>query len=336
MLVSEVGEFGLIEILAEMVGPERLETGSCGFRLTLGIGDDTAAWETAQATELATTDTVVEGVHFTRDTTPWADLGWKLMAANVSDIGAMGGSPLYALVTLGLPSDTQVEDMRCLYEGMLEAARKYDVAIVGGDIVRSPTMFITVSLNGALNGGQAGKPMLRSSARPGYQIGVSGYLGSSAGGLRLMLDGTEVDAEASAFLRQAHRRPEPHVQQGLLLSEVGVDVAMDVSDGLLDDLGKLCAASGVGAEVHSDAVPVHPLLRRAFPDDALDMALNGGEDYLLLFAAPAGVMDVAIEKLGPPAAVIGRITDDPPGTVRLLEPTGNVRDAGARGWDHFR
>ena len=293
MLVSEVGEFGLIEILADMIGPHSHQAGPCGFRLTLGIGDDTAAWQTPEATELSTTDTVVEGVHFTRETTPWFDLGWKLMTANVSDIAAMGGLPLYALVTLGLhgrtlglPPDTQVEDIRALYEGMLDMARKYEVAIVGGDIVRSPVAFITLSLNGA----HSGKPMLRSTAKPGYQIGVSGYLGSSAGGLRILLDGLEVDLEAAAFLRQAHRRPEPHVEQGIMLSETGVDVAMDVSDGLLDDLGKLCAASGVGADVRSDAVPVHPLLARAFPEQALDMALNGGEDYLLLFAAPPDLM----------------------------------------------
>ncbi len=332
MLVSEIGEFGLIGVLAEMVGPNTHQAGACGFRLTLGIGDDTAAWQTSQATELATTDTVVDGVHFTRDTTPWPDLGWKLVAANVSDIAAMGGLPLYSLVTLGLPADTRVEDMRSLYEGMLAAAQRYDVAIVGGDIVRSPTLFITLSLNGA----HAGKPMLRSAAQPGYLVGVSGYLGSSAGGLRLMLDHLEVDPEADAFLRQAHRRPEPHVKQGLLLSEAGVSVAMDVSDGLLDDLSKLCTASGVGADVRSDAVPVHPLLQRAFPEDALDMALNGGEDYLLLFAAPPDLMAKAIERLGPPAVVIGEITVGATGTVRILEPSGQTRNVNARGWDHFR
>ena len=209
---------------------------------------------------------------------------------------------------------------------------RYDVAIVGGDIVRSPVLFITLSLNGA----HPGKPMLRSEAKPGYQIGVSGHLGSSAGGLRIMLDSLEVDAEARSFLQNAHRRPEPHVRQGLLLSEVGVGVAMDVSDGLLDDLSKLCTASGVGADVRSEAVPVHPLLQRAFPVQSLDLALNGGEDYLLLFAAPSDIMVKAIAKLGPPAAIIGEITDNAPGTVRLLESSGQAREVYTRGWDHFR
>ena len=335
MQVREIGEFGLIEMLAEMVAPDcrsAVVGGPSGFRLTLGIGDDTAAWQCGQATELCTTDTVVEGVHFTRVTTPWFDLGWKLMTANVSDIAAMGGQPLYALVTLGLPADTLVEEMRSLYEGMLEMARKHGVAIVGGDIVRSPTLFVTLSLNGA----HAGSPMLRSSAQPGYEIAVTGYLGSSAGGLRLMLDSLKADAEADAFLRHAHRRPEPCVDQGRVLSDMGVGVAMDVSDGLLDDLAKLCAASGVGSEVRGDSVPVHHLLQKAFPDHALDLALNGGEDYQLLFAAPSELMAQAVAQLGPPTTVIGEITSGPPGTVRLLDRTGKAQEVSVRGWDHFK
>ena len=333
--MSDVGEFGLIKMLADMVAPDcdrAATTGNSGFRLTLGIGDDTAAWRTEQATELCTTDTVVEGVHFTRETTPWFDLGWKLMTANVSDIAAMGGMPLYSLVTLGLPTGTLVEEIRALYEGMLEMARKHGVAIVGGDIVRSPTCFITLSLNGA----HAGAPMLRSSAKPGYQVAVTGYLGSSAGGLRLMLDSLEVEPEAADFLRNAHRRPEPCVNQGLVLSDMGVNVAMDVSDGLLDDLSKLCDASGVAADVHGDSVPVHPLLQRSFPSRALDLALNGGEDYQLLFAAPPDLIEQAMTRLGPPAAIIGEITNGSPGTVRLLDRSGQAQEIATRGWDHFK
>ena len=225
MQVREIGEFGLIEMLADMVAPgcsTATAKVTSGFRLTIGIGDDTAAWRCGDATELSTTDTVVEGVHFTRQTTPWFDLGWKLMAANVSDIAAMGGQPLYSLITLGLPPDTLVEDMRSLYEGMLELGRKYGVAIVGGDIVRSPALFVTLSLNGA----HMGTPMRRSTAQPGYAVAVTGYLGSSAGGLHLMLEALEIDGEASKFLRHAHRRPDPCVQQGQVLSQIGVTTAM--------------------------------------------------------------------------------------------------------------
>ena len=143
-------------------------------------------------------------MHFTRDTTPWADLGWKLMAANVSDIAAMGGHPLYSLVTLGLPSDTQVEDMRSLYEGMLEAAGKYEVAIVGGDIVRSPVhVHHPVPERGPSRQAHAAS----LSAKPGYQIGVSGYPGFvSRGSADNAGQPMEVDAEARRL--PAERPPQ--------------------------------------------------------------------------------------------------------------------------------
>ena len=147
MQIKDLGEFGVIALLNEMVVKERggPDNGAAfDFRLLVGTGDDTAAWHTGQATELGTTDTMVEGVHFTRETTPWPDLGWKSMASNISDIAAMGGLPLYSLITLGLPPDTKVDDLKKLYQGLLEIGGKYGVGIVGGDLVRSPVVFITV------------------------------------------------------------------------------------------------------------------------------------------------------------------------------------------------
>ena len=135
MNVGELGEVGLIQRLADMVTGERRVPSrpkAEEFGLLVDVGDDTAAWRCGPGTELSTTDTVVEGVHFTRATIPWNDLGWKLMAANASDIAAMGGLPLYALVALGLPADTEVEDITSLYQGMLELANRCGIAVVGG------------------------------------------------------------------------------------------------------------------------------------------------------------------------------------------------------------
>ena len=334
MQVRDLGEFSLIERLNAMVTGQRRgpDNGApYGFDLLVDTGDDTAAWASADATELFTTDTVVEGIHFTRDTTPWLDLGWKSLASNISDIAAMGGLPLYALITLGLPPETLVEEIELLYRGMLEIGEEYGVAIVGGDMVRSPALFITVALTGVLQGA----PMLRSTARVGDQVAVTGYLGSSGGGLRLMLEGLSAPPGTAAFLREAHRRPRPHVAQGRLLSAAGVVTAMDVSDGLADDLSKLCLASGVAAEIHADAVPVHPHLRTAFPADCLDLALNGGEDYLLLFAAPEGVMADVIPALPEGAARLGRIVDGPAGQVTLVDSAGTRTVVTRAGWDHF-
>ena len=334
MQIKDLGEFGLIERLNGMVTRERRgpDNGApYNFRLLVDTGDDTAAWTAAEATELFTTDTVVEGVHFTRVTTPWADLGWKSLASNISDIAAMGGLPLYALITLGLPSETEVADIEELYSGMLDIGEHYGVAIVGGDMVRSPAAFITVALTGI----RSGPPMLRTTAKVGDQVAVTGFVGSSGGGLKLMLEDLPAPPEAADHLRAAHRRPYPAVAEGQLLSRAGVVTAMDVSDGLADDLSKLCLASGVAARIFADQVPTHSALREAFPDDHLDLALNGGEDYLLLFTAPGTVMGPAISDLPEGAAVVGEITDGQPGYISLVGPDGSETSIGRAGWDHF-
>ena len=341
MQIQDLGEFGVIELLNDMVirqrgGPDNASPFS--FRLQVDTGDDTAAWKTGVATELFTTDTVVEGVHFTRATTPWLDLGWKCIASNVSDIAAMGGLPLYALITLGLPPDTELDDIKLLYQGMLQICNKYGVAIVGGDMVRSPVVFITVSLTGL----HSGQPMLRSGARVGDQVGVTGYLGGSGGGLQLMLEEERVSSlplfisvDAGDYLRWCHRRPEPAVADGRILASAGVAAAMDVSDGLAGDLGKLCRASGLAARIDAGRIPVHPLLKEAFPDRYLDLALYGGEDYLLLFTAPPELMEQVLPKLSQAAAVVGEITEGEPGRVSIVDESGAERAAGPGGWDHF-
>lgn len=342
MEIQELGEFGVIDLLTRMVVQQRggpNHGADLSFKLTVDNGDDTAAWQTGKATELFTTDTVVEGVHFTRETTPWRDLGWKCIASNVSDIAAMGGLPMYALVTLGLPPETEVSELEQLYEGMMEISNEHGVAIVGGDMVRSPVVFITIGLTGI----HAGQPMLRSTARPGDQVAVTGYLGSSGGGLRLMLGAghdsnlsDQVSEEAAEYLRVCHRRPRPAVAEGRILSASGVVTAMDVSDGLADDLSKLCRSSGLSARIHAGQVPVHPLLKQAYPDDYLDLALGGGEDYLLLFTAPAEVMALVMPQLSQEAAVVGELLPGEPGRVSVLDVDGSERPASGAGWDHFR
>ena len=335
MKVKDLGEFGAIDLLTEMVKTRRTGPGNAashGFQLLVDVGDDTAAWK-AEGTELYTTDTVVEGVHFTRETTPWNDLGWKVMAANVSDIAAMGGLPLYALVTLGLPPDSEVADLESLYRGMLDVSNEHGVSIVGGDIVRSPVVFVTVALTGLCEAA----PMLRSTAMVGDLLAVTGYLGSSAGGLKLMLEPANRDDEAAHYLRESHRRPRPRVAEGLVLSGQGVSSAMDVSDGLLDDVSKLCRSSGVVARVDVSQLPVHPLLRVVFAEEHRDLALNGGEDYELIFTASEKTMAAVMRALTSSATVIGEIVEGEPGRVELYgsEPDEPLNTDRA-GWDHFR
>ena len=341
MLVRDIGEFGVIERLNSMVvGRGAGNDAVRAFPLLVDTGDDTAVWQSGEALELFTTDTMVEGVHFTRETTPWRELGWKAIASNISDVASMGGLPTYALITLGLPPETRVDDIEEMYRGMLEIGEEYGMGVVGGDIVRSPVFFVTTALAGVT----WRSPLLRSNARPGDAVAVTGWLGSSAGGLRLMLDpafaqGRDATSKAAGFLREAHRKPAPAVQSGQILSQMGIETAMDVSDGLVDDLGKLCAASGVSARVNASAVPVHPMLRQQFPSEFLSLALGGGEDYVLLFTGPSEVVDALMPRLGEGSAVIGTVV--PPeelggrGQVAVMDDAGRELSLSGGGWDHF-
>lgn len=336
MLVRDIGEFGVIERLNRMVvGRGSANHAVHAFPLLVDTGDDTAVWQAGEGKELFTTDTMVEGIHFTRPTTPWRDLGWKAIAANISDIASMGGQPTYALITLGLPPETEVGDLEEMYRGMLEIGDEFGMAIVGGDIVGSPALFITTALVGVTDN----DPLLRSTAQPGDAIVVSDYVGSSGGGLKLMLDRPCAGGEAADFLRRAHRRPVPAVQQGQVLARAGVCTAMDVSDGLADDLSKLCTASGVAARIRESDLPVHPMLRREYPEECLSLALGGGEDYVLLFTGPRETVGPLLPLLGAGAAIIGRI--EPASGPERVGAVTTVNDAGVevsavgRGWDHF-
>ena len=338
MRVADLGEFGLIELAQQWTAPA--VPGNAAYRIVAGNGDDAAAVSLTPlsagapgVTELYTTDTMVAGVHFTAATTPWRDLGWKALASNISDIAAMGGRPGVALVTLGLPPDTPVDGIAELYAGMNDICQRFGVAIVGGDMVRSPVTFVTVALTGTADGAL----LLRTAAAPGHQVAVAGPVGGSAGGLRLLLagiDGGDGDEMAAELIRR-HRMPCPQVAAGRILAGVGAPAAMDVSDGLADDLGKLCRASGVAATIYVDRAPVLPALRARFPDDWADLALYGGEDYVLLFTAPPGMMAKALARLPAGAAVIGDITAGEAGRVTVIDEAGAVRTRGGVGWDHF-
>jgi len=343
MQIKDLGEFGVIDLLAGMVVDQRSGSGnahSFSFDLTVDNGDDTAVWSIGSHSrpgddrpinELFTTDTMVEGVHFTRETTPWQDLGWKSLASNISDVASMGGLPSYALVTLGLPTETEVSHLESLYKGMMEISNEYGLAIVGGDMVRSPVVFITVALTGVMQG----LPMVRTGALPGDLVAVTGYLGSSGGGLKLMLEGDSIRSNENDFLRESHRRPRPEVAVGQTLIESEIATAMDVSDGLGDDLSKLCRASGVSANIFSDRLPMHPYLQSRFPHDCANLALGGGEDYVLLFTGPSAKVNHVISGLPGGGAVVGEIMAGEPGKITLVDAKGVEIPAGNRGWDHF-
>ena len=340
MLVRDLGEFELIDRLAAVIATanERriAQIGERGFRMLRAIGDDAAAWHAPSGTRVLTTDTMVERVHFDLRYTNWRDLGWKCLATNISDIAAMGCVPTWATVTLGLRPDLSVIGLEELYKGMMELTAECGGAIVGGDIVKSPVFFISVALEGAATSGSSNPLLLRDDATPGDLIAVTGHLGSSGGGLRLLLSGADAHTDpAAAHLKRAHNRPMPRVQAGVSLARQGVRCAMDISDGLVDDLGKLCRASGVHAQIHTPNLPVDARLKAAFPADWLTLALGGGEDYELLFTAPPEVMRKAAQATDAPITVIGEILAGEPG-VTVLDARNEPLDIASGGWDHFR
>ncbi len=327
MNVSDLGEFALIQRLAAAIGS------APPLALIVGIGDDAAAWRQGDSVLLATTDTLVEGVHFLPDVCPWPDLGWKALAVNVSDIAAMGGQPLFALVTLALPPDTAVAAVDDLYAGLQECAAEYGVTIAGGDIVRAPQVMLSVALLGRAEMSERGEPFLlrRDAARPEHVIAVTGTLGDSAAGLRRLRQGITPDDP----LARAHLRPRPPLATARQAARLGLPCGIDVSDGLLQDLGHICDISGLAATVRSADVPISEKLRQAFPKDAITLACSGGEDYQMVFAGPPDIMDelrtIATESL----TVIGEMTEGEP-RVRLIDDAGSEIDVHTPGWDHLR
>ncbi|MYB50118.1 MAG: thiamine-phosphate kinase [Dehalococcoidia bacterium] len=340
MLVRELGEFRLIELLAETLAAEGVDgpdfTGDDARIPSLGIGDDAAAWEGEAGTRVLTTDTMVEGVHFSLDMTGWRDLGWKAMAVNLSDVAAMGCVPTCSVVTLGLRDDQQVEGLVEMYAGMAEACRQHGGRVVGGDIVGSPVLFVSVAMEGeakVLGPDSRGAILKRGVADIGDVIAVTGNLGDSAGGFHMAIEGEPYN-DSTDRLRTAHFRPEPRLATGQALAKAGIRAAMDISDGLVGDLTKLCEASGVGAVVRGNEVPVSEALRLQFPDRWLSLALTGGEDYELLFTGREETVREVTDTVDVPVTIIGEIVDASCG-VSVEDAKGDAIDTERGGWDHF-
>jgi thiamine-monophosphate kinase len=336
-----MGELKLIELLIETIGRRgHGRSVATGHRLKVAVGDDAAAWEAPGGIEILLNDVMVEAVHFDLETTGWRDLGWKCVAVNLSDVAAMGCVPGYAVVGLGLRGDLPVSGIIEMYEGMLDVSGEYGCSLVGGDVVQSPTFFVSVAMTGDAQvketGGPVSQPVLtRDAARVGDLLAVTGHVGCSGGGLRMLREGLGFDEETTSHLRLAHIRPVPRLSEGVALARQGESAVIDVSDGLMDDLGKLCKASGVGAVVRSDRLPADGFLRRAYPNEWLSLALGGGEDYELLFAARAEIVEAVRPLIDTPVSVIGEIVPADSG-VSVVDERGRSVKVQSGGWDHFR
>jgi thiamine-monophosphate kinase len=270
--------------LVRLIRARVARPGATGVRTS--IGDDAAVLEPTPGTALvATTDLLLEDVHFRRRWAEPADIGWKAMAVNVSDIAAMGATPRWALVALACPESTGPDEVEAFYEGALALCDAHDVVIVGGDTSSSPagwTVNVTVL-------GEAVAPVLRSTARPGDIIAVTGSLGRAGAGLAVLereQAPPDVPPAVLAEVTDAHLRPRPRVAEGRWLAGAGgVTAMMDLSDGLATDLPRLVAESGTGATIRLHQLPVAPAARAiagALDQDPIAWATGGGEDYELL------------------------------------------------------
>ncbi|MBI1734372.1 MAG: thiamine-phosphate kinase [Candidatus Rokubacteria bacterium] len=331
-MTADLTERGVIDTARRAAG--------VGTGVRTGIGDDCAVLEPDRGELLlATTDLMIEDVHFRRRYAEPADIGWKSLAVNLSDIASMGGRPRWALVALACPEGTTPEEIEAFYEGLHALAAEHGVAVVGGDTSSSPrgwTVNVTVL-------GGARRPRLRSTARAGDLVAVTGPLGRSAAGLAVLEGGAPagVPAAALADVTGAHLRPSPRVREGRWLGEAdGVTAMIDLSDGLTVDVGHLAEESGLGARVELSRVPVSDATRRvaeALRVDPLPWATGGGEDYELLLTCAPGAVDALREGLaratGTELTIVGAMVAAA-GGVTFVDAAGRVTSA-APGWQHF-
>ena len=332
--VGDIGEFELIRLLTDDISPD--------VQTIVGVGDDCAVYEIGKKRYLlATCDMLIEDVHFSRRTASPFLIGCKAIACSLSDIAAMGGRPLFTLISIGLPESMSEEFVQDLYIGVRSMCRDHGLALVGGDTVRSPDkMVIDVSMVGDC---PKGKFILRSGAKAGDAIVVTGCLGDSAAGLDL-LDGnrTEPDTERRSELIEAHLAPEPQTEQGIFLTEgFGVHSMIDISDGFTGDLAHICESSKLGARIWVDKIPISETLEefcRGARLDPLDYALSGGEDYELLFTLPRQGLERLMrewsEEFDVPLFHIGEMDNTVKG-ICLLAENGSERPLESRSFEHF-
>ncbi len=351
--IRDIGEKGLLERLQRFCPPEI-------------VGDDAAVLATLPGQSLVvTTDMLVDGVHFSDSTTSPEDAGWRAAAANLSDLAAMGATPLGITVGLGLPGDVSVSWVERLYHGMSECLQKYQTAIVGGDVCRSPVITVAIT---AFGQGEPNRVIRRNAARVGDAIAVTGVHGASRAGLELLLHpelGHHLSDCERLSLIQAHQRPQPRLDVLPILWEIlesqsliqnpswkvwrqpnrhrqlsaksKIQIAgMDSSDGLADAIVQLCQASGVGATIERSQIPIPDALTRFSPQQALSFALYGGEDFELVLCMPPEQAGLLVQRLGDGAAIVGEIVAS--SKVILRDRTNENPDqvlSLSRGFQHF-
>lgn len=333
MKFSEIDEFGFIDSI-------RKECNTTLKGVIKGIGDDCAVFGPSSGLVLLfTTDMLVEGIHFLKNRITFYQLGWKVIAVSLSDIAAMGGRPLVSLISLAIPVEMDVEVIQEFYRGMKDICKHYDLNIVGGDTVASPDrLVINVSVIGDAKENEV---LYRSGARPGDKIYVTGNVGDSSAGLKILKNEISPPKFIGSYFIKAHNKPKPLIETGRIIAGSGLASAMiDLSDGLLSDLGHICKESGVGALLFSEKIPLSSELKHlaSYVDvNPFDLALSGGEDYQLLLTVPEAKTQ-EIEHLLKDSSLsslyfIGEIKEGQ--GIRMVNDDGLVEDLDTKGFNHF-
>jgi thiamine-monophosphate kinase len=337
--MSRIGEFDLIARLVETVADARRDGASeWGARIAVASGDDAAVTVPTGATATSV-DSLVEGVHFRRQTAPLGSVGRKALAAALSDLAAMGAAPGEAYVQLGVPDDLDEAGCLELGEGLAQVAAEHDVAVLGGDVTRAPALWIAITVVG--HAGSADELVRRAGASPGDALAVTGELGGAAAGL-LVLDrpelGAAVGAEVADALRRRQLEPVPRLRAGRALAAAGASAMIDVSDGLGGDAGHIATASGVRLVIELERLPLQAgvgEVAAAAGVDGGDLATGRGEDYELLVTLPPDRVDEAsagVVATGSALTPIG-VVERGEG-VALRAPDGSEREAA--GFDQLR
>lgn len=315
-----LGEAGETELLHELISIARSAPST--MREAVHSGDDAAAMPLPVNRDLVITqDCLVEGKDFHWDWLTPADLGRRALRVAVSDLAGMGAHPIACLATFCAPAQTKMETALGIQRGLVGEAAAHGMAMVGGDIsdIDGPLVIDVVALGTAI----PGRELRRDKGRSGDLIAVTGRLGRAAAGLAVLLGDVRVDEAQAAKWRDAHIRPPYRVNEGMHLTESGINCGGDISDGLIVDLTRTAEASGTGAEIWADQLPIEPELREVFPERWLELALGGGEDFELLFTVSPKHLDTLKEKWPSalaPFTVVGQMVSEP--GLRLLSTRG--------------
>jgi thiamine-monophosphate kinase len=332
--IDAIGEFGLIARLKAICGEPPAE-------VVVGIDDDAAVFHPRdEELVVVTTDALVEGVHFRREYFTPFQVGWRSMAANISDIAAMAATPLYAVVSIAVPFSAEVEEVEEIYRGMVALGNRYGVSIVGGDTTRSSGgLFLALTVFGTA---PASGVVRRSGARVGDGVYVTGSLGEAQAGLLVLTRPAAFRGQSFPAVVARHLQPLPRVQEALFLrKEVQLTSLIDVSDGLASEVHHLCRLGGVGAVIEESAIPLSPEVQAVAAQlglEAVEFALSGGEDFELLFTARESeverVRSQFEERFSLPVTKVGEIVSAHQG-VQLRLRSGHVRPLAMSGWNHF-